>query len=124
MTLVDTSVWVDHLRSNNAALVDLLESGSVLVHPFVIGEIALGSMAKREIVLDAMRNLPSAKAASDAEVWRFIDDWALYGRGIGYVDVHLLAAACLTPETVLWTMDKRLGAVAAEFGLAFLPERV
>ena len=100
-------------------LVELLEAGEVVTHPYVIGELALGSLANRETFLEGLRNLPRASVASDGEVWRFIDDHALYGYGIGYVDVHLLAAVCLSPEAELWTRDKRLHSAAEQFGLAF-----
>jgi predicted nucleic acid-binding protein len=121
MILVDTSVWVDHLRAKNAALAGLLNMGAVLTHPFIIGELALGQMRQREIVLASLAALPSAALATDAEALRFIDGRALFGRGIGYVDVHLLASACLTEAALLWTGDKRLRGVAAELGLAARP---
>ena len=118
MILVDTSVWVDHLRTGDKALADLLETGTVLVHPFVIGELALGNLRRREIVLDALAGLPRASVATDMEALHFIDRHALFGRGLGYVDAHLLAAARLTAGTELWTKDKRLHGVAVELGLA------
>jgi predicted nucleic acid-binding protein len=121
--LVDTSVWVDHLRAGNPTLAGLLESGLVLTHPFVVGELALGNLRQREIVLNALADLPSAKIATDAEVLSFIGREALFGRGIGYVDVHLLAAVRLTAEATLWTNDKRLHRVAIQQGLAFTPGR-
>jgi predicted nucleic acid-binding protein len=116
--LVDTSVWIDHLRAGNSALMGLLETGMVLAHPFVIGEIALGALRQREIVLAALSDLPRTSIATDAEVLHFIDRHALSGRGVGYVDVHLLAAVRLTVEAALWTHDRRLHAVAAQLGLA------
>jgi predicted nucleic acid-binding protein len=118
MILVDTSVWVDHLRARDELLAGLLETGRVLAHPFVTGEIALGSLHQRELVLSALQDLPQASVATDHEVLHFIDQHALSGRGIGYVDVHLLAAVRLMPGTVLWTRDKRLLGVANELGLA------
>lgn len=121
MILVDTSVWVDHLRTNNEALAKLLNVGAVLTHPFIIGELALGRMRRREIVLSSLAALPSVAIATDAEILRFIERHALFGRGIGHVDVHLLAAVRLTEATSLWTNDKRLHAVADEFGLAAAP---
>ena len=96
MILVDTSVWIDHLRADNALLAGLLNSGRVLTDPFVIGELALGHMRRRDVVLASLLDLPRAGVATDAEVLRFIDRQALFGRGIGYVDVHLLAAVRLT----------------------------
>ena len=123
MILVDTSVWVDHLRATDKALVGLLDAGMVLAHPFVIGELALGNLRQREAVLNALSDLPRAVVATDAEVLHFIDRHALFGRGVGYLDIHLLAAARLTAGTELWTRDKRLHGVAVQLGLAIaLPQ--
>lgn len=123
MILVDTSVWVDHLRATDKALAALLDTGAVLAHPFVIGEIALGNLRQREIVLNALSDLPHASVATDVEVLHFIDRHALSGRGIGYVDAHLLAAVQLTTGAELWTKDKRLHGVAIQLGLAItLPQ--
>jgi predicted nucleic acid-binding protein len=118
MILADTSVWVDHLRTKDNALAALLDAGIVLAHPFVIGELALGNLRQREIVLNALADLPQVSAATDAEVLHFIDRHALSGRGIGYVDAHLLVAVQLTGGTELWTKDKRLHSVAVQLGLA------
>ena len=118
MILVDTSVWVDHLRADDQALAALLDASAILVHPFVIGELALGNLRHREIVLNALSDLPHASAATDLEVLHFIDRHTLFGRGIGYVDGHLLAAVQLTAGAELWTKDKRLHGVAIELGLA------
>jgi predicted nucleic acid-binding protein len=116
--LVDTSVWVDHLRAGEEALAELLDAGQALAHPFVIGELALGHLRQRESVLDALQKLPQAVVASDREVWQFIERNALFGLGIGYVDAHLLAAVRLTAGAGLWTHDKRLSGVAERLGLA------
>ena len=118
MILVDTSVWVDHLRSGDPTLGACLDAGQVLAHPFVIGEIALGSLRRRDVVLTALQDLPSAAVARDSEVLAFIDRHSLFGRGIGFVDAHLLASARLTAGTTLWTRDRRLESVAATLGLA------
>lgn len=118
MILVDTSVWVGHLRDRNERLSSLLGSGEVLGHPFVIGELALGNIRQREAVLRAYRRLPPVTVAADAEVLLFIDRQVLFGCGIGYVDAHLLAAAQLTPGAKLWTHDRRLHALAARLDLA------
>lgn len=118
MVLVDTSVWVDHLRSMDAELVRLLESARVLAHPFVIGEIALGALKQRQMVIGALLDLPRAQCATDGEVMGLIDQARLAGRGIGFVDAHLIAATKLTAGARLWTRDKRLGEVAAGLGLA------
>ena len=118
MILADTSVWVDHLRTGDQALAALLDAGTVLAHPFIIGELALGNLRQREIVLNALASLPHATVATDAEVLHFIERHALPGRGIGYIDAHLLAAAKLTAAAALWTNDKRLHSVAVQLGLA------
>jgi len=120
MILVDTTVWVDHLRSRDDVLARLLEAGSVLTHPFVIGEIALGNLAQRRIVLNALSGLPSAKVATDAEVSEFVERQTLFGRGVGWVDVHLLAAARLTAGSRFWTRDKRLREIAARLNVDFV----
>jgi len=111
MILVDSSVWIDHLRRNDMRLRALLESGQVLTHAFVIGELALGSIANRARFLRLMDDLPLAQSATDDEVRVLIERHALAGTGIGYTDVHLLAAARLNTAR-LWTRDKRLAAVA------------
>jgi predicted nucleic acid-binding protein len=118
MILVDTSVWVDHLRKGDAELESLLENGSVLSHPFVIGELALGNIPKRNVFLDAIRDLPKATMAEDDEVLRFISEYTLFGLGVGYVDAHLLAAVKLTAGASLWTRDKRLRRVAQKLRLS------
>jgi predicted nucleic acid-binding protein len=117
MILVDSSVWVDHLRQGDQRLVTLLESSQVLTHPFVIGEIALGSLKNRESILGSLKGLPLAETATDEEVQQFIESNALFGLGIGYIDAHLLAAVRLNAGSQLWTRDKRLGAVANRMGL-------
>jgi len=119
--LVDSSVWVDHLRNSDATLARMLNSARVLAHPFVIGELALGTLRQREAMLAALQNLPQATVADDAEVLRFINQEALHGLGIGYVDAHLLASARLTAGGSLWTRDKHLHAIAGRLGLAVAP---
>jgi predicted nucleic acid-binding protein len=116
--LADTSVWIDHLRSGERVLTRLLESRQVMSHPFVIGEVALGHLRERERVLAEMQDLPQTPIVADSEVLHFINECALFGRGIGYVDAHLLASLRLTPGTHFWTLDRRLSAVADELGLA------
>jgi len=117
--LVDSSVWVDHFRTADETLVELLSSGQVLVHPFVVGELALGNLRQREVVLASLRDLPPAIVATNREVLHFIGRHQLFGRGIGYVDAHLLAAVRLTIGASLWTRDRRLLGVAGNLGLAF-----
>ena len=118
MILVDTSVWVDHLRAGNDGLAALLARGEVLGHPFVMGELALGNLRRRDAVLSDLRDLPQAVVASDEEVLYFIDHQMLFGRGIGYADAHLLTAARRTGRAKLWTRDRCLQAVAVALGLA------
>lgn len=118
MILVDSSVWVDHLRRGDETLADLLNTGQVLTHPFVIGELALGNLKRREALILELQNLPKANAASDAEVLTFIRRESLHRLGIGYVDAHLLGAVRLTPDALLWTRDKRLHGAAERLSLA------
>ncbi len=119
MILVDTSVWVDHLRDGTPALVAALEQSQVLMHPFILGELACGNLKNRSEVLQLLEELPGAPVATDAEALDFIERRALMGRGIGYIDVHLLAAVALAGTARLWTRDKRLAAVAADLKLAY-----
>jgi predicted nucleic acid-binding protein len=116
--IVDTSVWIDHLRKSDLVLADLLENGRVLTHPFVTGEIALGSLSRRSAVLDALRGLPQAIVARDDEVMVLIERDRLFSAGIGYIDAHLLAAAKLTPGASIWTRDRRLREVSVRLGLS------
>jgi predicted nucleic acid-binding protein len=118
MILVDTSVWIDHLRGGEAELVTALESEQVLLRPFVIGELACGNLKNREEVLSLLQELPKATVATDTEVLSFIERRSLMGRGIGYLDVHLLASMALT-EARLWTRDRRRAAAASELNLIF-----
>jgi predicted nucleic acid-binding protein len=118
MTLIDTSVWIDHFRSADGALMALLESGDVCSHPMVIGELACGHLPQRSRTLVLLQQLPAASDASPAEALDFIARQRLDGRGIGHVDVHLLAATLITPGTTLWTRDRRLAAIARELRIA------
>ena len=120
MVLVDTSVWIDHLHSKEPLLVDLLEHSQVLGHPFVRGELSLGNLPQRQNILGLLDNLPQATVAFADEINPFIETHALFGLGIGLVDVHLLASAQLAVNAKLWTRDKRLLAVAVRFNLALL----
>ena len=117
MILVDTSIWVDHFRRSNERLAALLVDGRVLGHPFVLGELALGHLRRREEILGLLSELPRAKSASDEETLTFIERHALAGSGVGWVDVHLLSAAALSRAS-LWTLDRRLAAVASRLSLA------
>lgn len=118
MILVDTTVWVDHLRRGDAGLVDLLERPAVVMHPFVVGEIACASLRDRKSILQLVQDLPAAVVAHGDEVLQFIERHALHGKGIGFVDVHLLASVASTVGTRLWTGDLRLRRVAAALGCA------
>jgi predicted nucleic acid-binding protein len=119
--LVDTSVWTDHFRSGNPALVRLLDNNAVVTHPWVTGELALGNLSDRDEVIGLLRALPQAIVADDDEVLQLIEHEPLHGAGIGYVDAQLLASTKLTPGTRLWTSDKRLATVTACAGLGFQP---
>jgi predicted nucleic acid-binding protein len=116
--LADTSVWIDHLRRVDGGLEYALTTGSILTHPFVIGEIALGNLRERSRILESLRELPMANVATDDEVLRMIDGTKLFGRGIGYVDAHLLAAARLSENATLWTRDRLLREAAQDLGIA------
>jgi predicted nucleic acid-binding protein len=118
MILVDTSIWVDHLRRGDPTLAALLQNGQVLGHPAVAGEFGLGMLANRDELLGLLANLPQAVPATHAEAMTFITQHRLFGLGIGYVDVQLLASTALTGEAALWTRDKRLHATADRLGLA------
>ena len=113
--LVDTSVWVDHFRDHNAALAVSLERAEVHCHPLVIGELACGNLARREQVLSLLAALPQTPEARHLEVLSLIEAHRLSGRGIGWVDAHLLASAMLG-NVKLWTLDKRLRTIAGELG--------
>ncbi|HEY1630226.1 MAG TPA: type II toxin-antitoxin system VapC family toxin [Rhizomicrobium sp.] len=118
MILADTSIWIDHLSGNDPIMARLLEDRRVTVHPFVIGELALGYLEPRNFLLEVLHNLHAAEVATNDEVLAFIENNNLYGSGIGYIDAHLLVSARLTPDTALWTRDGDLAAVAAKTGVA------
>ena len=117
MILVDSSVWIDHFRHDDPTLSTLLNKRQVLTHPFVIGEMALGGLRQRDVILDALCGLSSAQVATDKEVQAFIDHHKLFGIGIGYVEAHLLAGTLLSVGAKLWTRDKRLRNAAFRLGL-------
>jgi predicted nucleic acid-binding protein len=117
--LVDTSVWIDHLRIGDPQLTALLQEAQVLAHPWVIGELALGRLSGRSEILGLLSNLPPAKLATEAEVMTVVETRHLFGRGIGYVDAHLLAATLLTTDASLLTRDRRLAAVAADLRISY-----
>lgn len=121
MTLVDTSVWVDHLRGAETRLSPLLHDNQVLVQPMVVGELACGILRNRDEVLSLLGGLPQAPMAADQEVLAFIEHHQLMGRGIGYIYAHLLAAAALASPSRLWSSDSRLMEAAIDLGLAEHP---
>jgi predicted nucleic acid-binding protein len=121
MILVDTSVWVDHLRSGDGHLAALLNGSRVSMHPFVLGELACGNLRQRAEVLMLLKDLPQATVARDEEVLFFIERHELMGRGIGYVDAHLLAAVALDAGARLWTRDQRLQTLAGELEMTYAP---
>lgn len=118
MVLVDTSIWVDHLRQSNAGLFDLLEQTQVVIHPWIIGELACGNLKNRKEILSLLKSLPHADEANDEEVLQLIESKKLMGRGIGWIDAHLLAT-CLISGVPLWTGDKNLRTLAAAFGVLY-----
>lgn len=119
MILVDTNVWIKHLRESDAELIELLNIGFVACHPFIIGELACGNLANRAEILMLFQALPSTPIIEPSEILDFIDNKALMGRGLGYVDIHLLASAILG-NVVFWTRDRRLHEAATELGIAYL----
>jgi len=121
MILVDTSAWIDHLNKADRVLSALLLENEVLMHPLIIGELAMGTLQPRESILATLRCLPKIASVSHDEALHFIGRHRLHGFGIGYIDAHLLAAVRLTPGSALWTRDRRLREVAERLGLSFKP---
>ncbi|MFQ5720182.1 MAG: type II toxin-antitoxin system VapC family toxin [Acidobacteriota bacterium] len=115
--LVDTSVWIDHLRRRNAKLASKLQNGEVECHPFVIGELACGNLRRRGEILSLLNALPQVQQAQHDEALALMESRRLMGRGLGWIDIHLIASA-LVSRTSLWTSDKRLAACAQALGLA------
>ncbi|MEL6813950.1 MAG: type II toxin-antitoxin system VapC family toxin [Cyanobacteria bacterium J06598_3] len=121
MILVDTSVWIDHFYAGEPALTKLLKREDVLIHPFIIGELACGNIQNRQEIMSLLKNLPTSSTASDQEALLLIENHALMGRGIGYIDIHLLVSVLLTEGAKLWTRDKRLVAIATQMNFAYQP---
>lgn len=121
MVLVDTSIWVRHLKTGSTALAELLNNTQVQIHPMVVGELACGSLKNRSEIIELLQSLPSSHYASDREVMHLIESRKLMSRGIGYVDMHLLAAALLGGST-LWSADTRLAAAASDLGVVHTPK--
>jgi predicted nucleic acid-binding protein len=118
MVLVDTSVWVSHLRNGGVGLEKLLNDGEVVCHPLIVGELACGNLKNRHEILIYLESLPMAVLAEDGEVLKFIENHQLMGRGLGYIDVHLIAAAVLT-DVPLWTFDKTLDKITKKIGINY-----
>ena len=118
MILVDTSVWIDHFREGVPSLAETLSQNNVLIHAFVIGELACGNLKARRETIKLLSNLPQAPKASDSEVMAFIESNRLMGKGIGFIDAHLLASVALEADAKLWTRDKRLGQTATKLKLS------
>ena len=116
MVLVDTSVWVAHLREGAIGLGELLIEGDVVCHPFIVGELACGNLKNRAEILSLLKALPMAVVAQHEEVMVFIESHNLMGKGLGYIDMHLLVSAILT-NVPLWTVDKNLNQVSSKMGL-------
>ncbi len=118
MILVDTSVWIDHLARGDSELQSLLEEGEVFMHPYIVAEIALGSLTQRDETVGALQALPEIPSARHTEAMAFLNNERLFGIGIGYADLHLLAATRLAAGTRLWTRDRRLLQAALKLNLA------
>jgi predicted nucleic acid-binding protein len=118
VVLLDSSVWIDHLRKADLAVTALLEEHDVLCHPFVIGELACGSLARRQAVVNTLSALPMATLAENHEVLSYIDTHKLFSLGLGFIDIHLLAS-CTLSFTTIWTRDRRLNEAALALGLSY-----
>lgn len=116
MMLIDTSVWIDHLRNDNSSLAELLINEEVYIHPFIIGELACGFLKNKQEILRLLHDLPFITPASDQEVLFFIEKNKLMGQGLGYVDLHLLASTHLN-KTTIWTLDKKLISISKKLHL-------
>lgn len=120
MILIDTSVWIDHFRTGDDHLADLLNQNKVLMHTFILGELACANLQHCEQVITLLKDLPQSVVASDEEALFFIEQNQLMGKGIGYIDAHLLAAVALNGSTSLWTRDKHLFAIADSMHIAYI----
>jgi predicted nucleic acid-binding protein len=121
MVLADTSIWADHIRKDDDVMARMLELGAILLHPLVLGEIAMGSLKDRERLLFRMSKLPQAQRARDEDVMGLIERERLFSSGMNYIDAHLLASALITPEARLWTRDKRLREAAERLDVGIKP---
>lgn len=118
MVLVDTNIWINHFQKTNHELVDLLATGSVVCHPFIVGELACGNLQNRQEILTLFEALPTVTVADSREFFAFVEMRKLAGKGLGFVDVHILASAVLA-QVRLWTADKRMAGVARDLGLKY-----
>jgi predicted nucleic acid-binding protein len=118
MVLVDTSVWVKHLRSGSIGLESLLNKGRVVCHPFIVGELACGNLSNRSEILSLLQALPLVNHAEHEEVMHFIENYSLMGKGLGFIDMHLIVSALLT-KVPIWTLDKKLKEVSSKLGLEY-----
>ena len=116
MVLADTSVWIQHFRRGEPTFAERLSEGLILMHPFVVGELACGNLKQRAVILAEMNLLPAAHPASNAEVFQLLEKRKLWGRGLGWTDVHLLASALLS-HCGFWTLDRKLAEAASELDL-------
>ena len=116
MVLADTPIWIEHFHHREPTLADRLSGGLMLMHPFILGELACGNLKDRAAILSDLQALPESRLASNAEVLQLIENRRLWGRGLGWVDAHLLASALLS-NCQSWTLDIRLAKAAAEIGL-------
>ncbi len=118
MLLVDTSVWIDHFRKSNEQLEEVLNNGDIMCHPFIIGELACGNIKNRKEILSLMKELPMSYKASHDEIFELIERRKLMGRGLGFIDMHLIASAFLS-NVCLWSFDKNLNKIAIELKIAY-----
>ena len=121
MILVDTSVWIDHFRHGDSGLVELLEASQVIMHPWIVGELALGNLRQRTTTIELLSVLPQLPVVDHWQLIDQIDLEHLFGLGIGFVDAQLLASVTAVEETRLWTRDRRLDAIAERWGIRFAP---
>jgi predicted nucleic acid-binding protein len=117
MILVDTSVWIDHFHHSDEDLKELLLSNQVCIHPFILGELSCGNISNRKEVLSLLRTLRNIDLVLDEEVILLIEERKLYGKGLGFIDIHLLASAMIH-QVPIWTRDKSLKQIAEELGVS------
>jgi predicted nucleic acid-binding protein len=119
--LADSCIWIDHINDGDAELAMLLRRRRIVLHPMIVGEVALGSLANRHSVLEELNALPQAKLTAHGEVMAMIEWLKLFSCGLGYVDAHLLAAVRHLPDGKIWTRDNKLRAQAERLGVAYAP---